>query len=32
MGALLEQLRLAELPSSIVAQYDPAGRSTFNAN
>lgn len=32
MGALLEQLRLAELPSSIVAQYDPAGLSTFNAN
>ena len=32
MAALLERLRLMELPASIVARYDPAGRSTFNAN
>jgi molybdopterin-guanine dinucleotide biosynthesis protein A len=32
MGALLEQLRVMALPASMVAQYDPAGRSPFNAN
>jgi molybdopterin-guanine dinucleotide biosynthesis protein A len=32
MGALLGHLRLIELPASIVAHYDPAGRSAFNAN
>jgi molybdopterin-guanine dinucleotide biosynthesis protein A len=30
--ALLERLRLLELPASSIARYDPAGRSTFNAN
>jgi len=32
MGALLERLRVMELPASMVAQCDPTGRSTFNAN
>ena len=32
MGALLERLRVTELPASMVAQCDPTGRSTFNAN
>jgi molybdopterin-guanine dinucleotide biosynthesis protein A len=32
MGALLERLRVVELPASIVARCDPTGRSTFNAN
>ena len=32
MGALLDRLRVMELPASMAAQYDPTGRSTFNAN
>ena len=32
LSALLEQLQVTELPASIVARYDPSGRSTFNAN
>jgi molybdopterin-guanine dinucleotide biosynthesis protein A len=32
MSALLERLRVIELPASMVAQCDPTGRSTFNAN
>jgi molybdopterin-guanine dinucleotide biosynthesis protein A len=32
LTALLEQLNVKELPASIVACYDPSGRSAFNAN
>ena len=32
LSALLERLNVKELPASIVARYDPSGRSTFNAN
>jgi molybdopterin-guanine dinucleotide biosynthesis protein A len=32
MAALLKRLSVMELPASIVARYDPSGRSTFNAN
>jgi molybdopterin-guanine dinucleotide biosynthesis protein A len=32
LSALLERLRVKELPASIAARYDPFGRSTFNAN
>jgi molybdopterin-guanine dinucleotide biosynthesis protein A len=32
LGALLQSLNVKALPASVVARYDPAGRSTFNAN
>jgi molybdopterin-guanine dinucleotide biosynthesis protein A len=32
LGALVERLRVKELPASELARYDPAGRSAFNAN
>jgi molybdopterin-guanine dinucleotide biosynthesis protein A len=32
LSALLGRLRVQEPPASDVARYDPAGRSTFNAN
>lgn len=32
LAALLERLKVEEFPASEVAQHDPSGRSTFNAN
>jgi molybdopterin-guanine dinucleotide biosynthesis protein A len=32
LSALIERLNVKELPASMVARYDPSGRSTFNAN